>query len=74
MVMIVIMINLPAKLVRINEEVVPQDLVVIVAVVAVAREEDVGIAAEADKEPKTLTIRRIVLPKSKQHEKSIAID
>ena len=71
MVMIVIMINLPAKLVRINEEVVPQDLV---AVVAVAREEDVGIAAEADKEPKTLTIRRIVLPKSKQHEKSIAID
>ena len=65
------MINLPVKLVRINEGVAPQGLVEIEAVAAVARE-DVAIAVEADKEPqRTLTIKRIVLPRSKLLEKSI---
>ena len=67
------MINLPVKLVRINEVVAPQDLVVIAAVAVVAREEE-AIVAEADKEPKTLTIKRIVQPKSKLLEKSITVD
>ena len=70
---IVIMINLPAKLVRINEGVAPQDLVVIAAVAAVARE-DAAIVVEADKEPqRTLIIKRIVRPRSKLLEKSITI-
>ena len=67
------MINLPVKLVRINEVVALQDLVVIAAVAAVAREEE-AIVAEADKEPKTLTIKRIVQPKSKLLEELITVD
>ena len=69
-----IMINLPVKLVRINEGVAPQGLVEIEVVVAGARE-DVAIVVEADKEPqRTLTIKRIVLLRSKLLEKSITID
>lgn len=67
------MINLRVKLVRINEVVALQDLVVIAAVAAVAREEE-AIVAEADKEPKTLTIKRIVQPKSKLLEELITVD
>ena len=71
---IVIMINLPAKLVRINEGVAPQDLVVIAAVAAVARG-DAAIVVEADKEPqRILTIKRIVRPRNKLLEKSITFD